>query len=205
MSGKHAAAVPTDAPATVADVRVVSGDPSAEELAAVVAVLQRQADEAAALGRAEVTVSPRAGWDASGAPRSPSPRAPGGTPRPPVCGSRCRTATGRGRGPCAEHHRPDHPQTPAVHRRGSCADGGIRATMYPCPSPDTRTRTPRCAGQVGTVSRPVCPQTGGTQPRQGPSWANLSPIMTTDTTLGDGHTSACSVSFYEEHRRSVAD
>ncbi|MDM7892718.1 acyl-CoA carboxylase subunit epsilon [Curtobacterium caseinilyticum] len=72
--GRHAAAVPADAaPSPVdaaaepvtADVRVVAGDPSPEELAAVVAVLQRQADEAAALGRAEVTVSPRAGWDAS--------------------------------------------------------------------------------------------------------------------------------------------
>lgn len=65
VTGKHAAAVPTDAPAAVADVRVVSGEPTAEELAAVVAVLQRQADEIAAAGRAEVTVSPRAGWDAS--------------------------------------------------------------------------------------------------------------------------------------------
>ena len=69
--GRHAAAVPA-APAPepesapgVADVRVVSGDPTPEELAAVVAVLQRQADEAAAAGRPEVTVSPRAGWDAS--------------------------------------------------------------------------------------------------------------------------------------------
>ncbi len=41
-----------------ADVRVVSGNPSPEELAAVIAVLQRQADEAAAAGRAEVTESP---------------------------------------------------------------------------------------------------------------------------------------------------
>ncbi|WJX98917.1 acyl-CoA carboxylase subunit epsilon [Curtobacterium sp. 458] len=65
MTGKHAAAVPTDAPASVADVRVVSGEPTPEELAAVVAVLQRQADEVAAAGRAEVTVSPRSGWDAS--------------------------------------------------------------------------------------------------------------------------------------------
>ncbi|AIV41544.1 hypothetical protein NI26_10430 [Curtobacterium sp. MR_MD2014] len=48
-----------------ADVRVVAGDPSPEELAAVVAVLQRQADEVAATGRAEVTESPRTGWDAS--------------------------------------------------------------------------------------------------------------------------------------------
>jgi len=64
--GRHAAAVPADEPAPVgADVRVVAGDPSPEELAAVIAVLQRQADEAAALGRAEVTVSPRAGWDAT--------------------------------------------------------------------------------------------------------------------------------------------
>ena len=65
VTGKHAAAVPTDAPAAVADVRVVSGEPTPEELAAVVAVLQRQADEVAAAGRAEVTASPRAGWDAS--------------------------------------------------------------------------------------------------------------------------------------------
>lgn len=64
--GRHAAAVPTDEPVRVgADVRVVSGDPTPEELAAVIAVLQRQADEAAAAGRAEVTVSPRSGWDAS--------------------------------------------------------------------------------------------------------------------------------------------
>jgi len=70
--GRHAAHVPADATVTAeatapvaADVRVVSGDPSPEELAAVVAVLQRQADEAAALGRAEVTDSPRAGWDTS--------------------------------------------------------------------------------------------------------------------------------------------
>ncbi|MFJ4222048.1 acyl-CoA carboxylase subunit epsilon [Curtobacterium luteum] len=64
-TGKHAAAVPADAPTTVADVRVVGGDPTPEELAAVIAVLQRQADEVAAAGRSEVTVSPRAGWDAS--------------------------------------------------------------------------------------------------------------------------------------------
>jgi hypothetical protein len=64
--GRHAAAVPADEPVHVgADVRVVAGDPSPEELAAVIAVLQRQADEAAAAGRAEVTVSPRSGWDAS--------------------------------------------------------------------------------------------------------------------------------------------
>ncbi len=78
--GRHAAHVPADAAVpegtaastpdgatgpVVADVRVVAGDPSPEELAAVVAVLQRQADEAAALGRAEVTGSPRSGWDAS--------------------------------------------------------------------------------------------------------------------------------------------
>ncbi len=63
--GKHAAAVPADAPVAVADVRVVSGAPTPEELAAVVAVLQRQADEVAAAGRAEVTASPRSGWDAS--------------------------------------------------------------------------------------------------------------------------------------------
>ncbi|WIE82086.1 MULTISPECIES: acyl-CoA carboxylase subunit epsilon [unclassified Curtobacterium] len=49
----------------MADVRVVSGDPTPEELAAVVAVLQRQADEAAAAGRAAVVVEPRTGWDAA--------------------------------------------------------------------------------------------------------------------------------------------
>lgn len=64
--GRHAAAVPSDEPVPVGtDVRVVSGDPTPEELAAVIAVLQRQADEAAAAGRPEVTVSPRSGWDAS--------------------------------------------------------------------------------------------------------------------------------------------
>ncbi|MFJ6170961.1 acyl-CoA carboxylase subunit epsilon [Curtobacterium sp. NPDC092190] len=82
--GRHAAHLPADAtmPAAAdspvgadttvgpdttvgADVRVVAGDPSPEELAAVVAVLQRQADEVAATGRAEVTESPRTGWDAS--------------------------------------------------------------------------------------------------------------------------------------------
>ncbi|WP_439692009.1 acyl-CoA carboxylase subunit epsilon [Curtobacterium sp. SP.BCo] len=67
--GRHAAAVPpapNEDPASVAAaVRVVSGQPSPEELAAVIAVLQRQADEAAANGRPEVTVSPRSGWDAS--------------------------------------------------------------------------------------------------------------------------------------------
>ncbi|MBT1605233.1 Maf family protein [Curtobacterium flaccumfaciens pv. betae] len=64
--GRHAAAVPSDEPASVADVRVVSGDPTPEELAAVVAVLQRQADEAAAAGRAAVVVEPRTGWAAGG-------------------------------------------------------------------------------------------------------------------------------------------
>ncbi|ROS47649.1 acyl-CoA carboxylase epsilon subunit-like protein [Curtobacterium sp. PhB128] len=49
----------------MADVRVVSGEPTPEELAAVVAVLQRQADEAAAAGRAEVVDEPRTGWQAS--------------------------------------------------------------------------------------------------------------------------------------------
>ncbi len=63
--GRHAAPVPTDEPASVADVRVVSGEPTPEELAAVVAVLQRQADEAAAAGRAEFVDEPRAGWQAS--------------------------------------------------------------------------------------------------------------------------------------------
>lgn len=73
--GRHAAAVPAvpavpaspaeEAPPVGADVRVVSGDPTPEELAAVVAVLQRQADEAASLGRPEVIVSPRTGWDVS--------------------------------------------------------------------------------------------------------------------------------------------
>lgn len=62
---KHAAAVPADEAASVADVRVVSGDPTPEELAAVVAVLQRQADEVAAAGRARIETSPRAGWNAS--------------------------------------------------------------------------------------------------------------------------------------------
>lgn len=62
---RHAAPVPADEPASVADVRVVSGDPTPEELAAVVAVLQRQADESAAAGRARIEVSPRASWDAS--------------------------------------------------------------------------------------------------------------------------------------------
>lgn len=63
--GRHAAPVPTDEPASVADVRVVSGEPTPEELAAVIAVLQRQADEAAAAGRAEVVDEPRTGWQAS--------------------------------------------------------------------------------------------------------------------------------------------
>ncbi len=63
--GRHAAAVPADEPTPVADVQVVSGEPTPEELAAVVAVLQRQADEVAAAGRPPVVVSPRAGWDAS--------------------------------------------------------------------------------------------------------------------------------------------
>jgi len=72
--GRHAAAVPADEPTSVgadeptsvgADVTVVAGEPSPEELAAVIAVLQRQADEVAATGRAEVTVSPRTGWDVS--------------------------------------------------------------------------------------------------------------------------------------------
>jgi len=64
--GRHVAAVPADEPiAVAADVRLVSGHPTPEELATVIAVLQRQADEVAAAGRAEVTVSPRAGWDAS--------------------------------------------------------------------------------------------------------------------------------------------
>ncbi|WIB76373.1 acyl-CoA carboxylase subunit epsilon [Curtobacterium sp. MCPF17_002] len=64
--GRHAAAVPAEEPVSVgAAVRVVSGDPTPEELAAVIAVLQRQADEAASLGRPEAIVSPRTGWDAS--------------------------------------------------------------------------------------------------------------------------------------------
>lgn len=65
--GRHVAAVPAvpqDA-LSVADVRVVGGDPSPEELAAVIAVLQRQAQESAAAGRPPVEVSPRARWDAS--------------------------------------------------------------------------------------------------------------------------------------------
>jgi len=69
VSPRHAAAVPADAPAdapaSVADVRVVGGHPSPEELAAVVAVLQRQADEAAAVGRAQAETSPRDGWTRS--------------------------------------------------------------------------------------------------------------------------------------------
>ena len=62
----------------VADVRVVAGDPSPEELAAVIAVLQHQADQAAAAGPARVEVSPRAGWesDARGL-RGPLPHGPG--------------------------------------------------------------------------------------------------------------------------------
>jgi hypothetical protein len=64
--GRHAAAVPAEESVPVgADVRVVSGRPSPEELAAVIAVLQRQADEAATLGRPEAIVSPRTGWDVS--------------------------------------------------------------------------------------------------------------------------------------------
>ncbi|MBF4602370.1 acyl-CoA carboxylase subunit epsilon [Curtobacterium sp. VKM Ac-2884] len=63
--GRHAAPVSSDEPASVADVRVVSGEPTPEELAAVVAVLQRQADEAAAAGRAELVDEPRTGWQAS--------------------------------------------------------------------------------------------------------------------------------------------
>ncbi|WP_065960625.1 acyl-CoA carboxylase subunit epsilon [Curtobacterium sp. UCD-KPL2560] len=65
--GRHAAVVPPvpEEPVSVADVRVVAGEPSPEELAAVVTVLQRQADEAAALGAAEVAVSPRSGWEVS--------------------------------------------------------------------------------------------------------------------------------------------
>ncbi|NII42192.1 regulator of protease activity HflC (stomatin/prohibitin superfamily) [Curtobacterium flaccumfaciens] len=69
MSPRHAAAGPADgsasASASVADVRVVGGDPSPEELAAVVAVLQRQADEAAAAGRAQAETAPRDGWTRS--------------------------------------------------------------------------------------------------------------------------------------------
>lgn len=75
---RHAAAVPADAPNPVADVQVVSGDPTPEELAAVVAVLQRQADEAATAGRAQVEVSPRVGWEASARGlRQPLPHGPG--------------------------------------------------------------------------------------------------------------------------------
>jgi hypothetical protein len=65
VTPRHAAAVPADAPASVADVRVVGGDPTPEELAAVIAVLQRQADEAAAAGRVRAEDSPRSGWDAA--------------------------------------------------------------------------------------------------------------------------------------------
>ncbi|MBF4613834.1 acyl-CoA carboxylase subunit epsilon [Curtobacterium sp. VKM Ac-1376] len=63
--GRHAAAVPSDEPTSVADVRVVAGEPTPEELAAVVAVLQRQTDEAAVAGRAAVVDRPRTGWDVS--------------------------------------------------------------------------------------------------------------------------------------------
>jgi hypothetical protein len=63
--GRHAAAVPSDEPASVADVMVVAGEPTPEELAAVIAVLQRQADEAAAAGRARIEASPRAGWESA--------------------------------------------------------------------------------------------------------------------------------------------
>ena len=65
MSPRHAAAVPTEATTSVADVRVVGGDPTPEELAAVIAVLQRQADEAAAAGRARAESTPRDGWTRS--------------------------------------------------------------------------------------------------------------------------------------------
>ena len=62
----------------VADVRVVAGDPSPEELAAVVAVLQHQADQAAAAGPARVEVSPRVGWEsAARGLRGPLPHGPG--------------------------------------------------------------------------------------------------------------------------------
>ena len=64
MTGSQPGAAARDVGA-VADVRVVAGDPSPEELAAVIAVLQHQADEAAAAGRARVEVSPRASWEAS--------------------------------------------------------------------------------------------------------------------------------------------
>lgn len=65
MTPRHAAAVPADEPTPVADVHVVSGEPTPEELAAVIAVLQHQADEAAAAGRAQIEVSPRVGWETS--------------------------------------------------------------------------------------------------------------------------------------------
>jgi hypothetical protein len=65
VTPRHAAPVPADAPASVADVRVISGEPSPEELAAVIAVLQRQDDEAAAAGRGPAEASPRDGWDRS--------------------------------------------------------------------------------------------------------------------------------------------
>ncbi|PZE59253.1 acyl-CoA carboxylase subunit epsilon [Curtobacterium sp. MCPF17_001] len=65
MSPRHAADAPADATASVAGVRVVGGDPTPEELAAVIAVLQRQADEAAAAGRAQTESSPRDGWTRS--------------------------------------------------------------------------------------------------------------------------------------------
>jgi hypothetical protein len=49
----------------VAGFRVVSGSPTPEELAAVVAVLQAAAEHAEQRRRAPVDVDPRAGWNAS--------------------------------------------------------------------------------------------------------------------------------------------
>ncbi|MBF4584211.1 acyl-CoA carboxylase subunit epsilon [Curtobacterium sp. VKM Ac-2865] len=77
MTGSQPGAAAGDA-GPVADVRVVAGAPSPEELAAVVAVLQHQADQAAAAGPARVEVSPRVGWEsAARGLRGPLPHGPG--------------------------------------------------------------------------------------------------------------------------------
>jgi hypothetical protein len=51
--------------ASVDAVQVLAGSPSPEELAAVIAVLQAQAEERERAGRARVEESPRSAWDAS--------------------------------------------------------------------------------------------------------------------------------------------
>jgi hypothetical protein len=86
VTGRQAAAAAGDTGAVdaraVADVRVVAGAPSPEELAAVIAVLQHQADEAAAAGPARVEVSPRVGWEsAARGLRGPLPHGAGAWPR----------------------------------------------------------------------------------------------------------------------------